>query len=411
MIGKRTLWIGMVLSGSIGTILYTASYFSGAFLMLGAILLYGAIEAHNKGPGRIEEILKQLLRLIGIPLLGIFLAVAIGALIMLITGYNPIDGLKALFYGGMIKNWHISTLNAAPLIFTGLAVAVAFKAGLFNIGAEGQYYIGAMAATWLGIHLGFSGWFAIPLIFLISGAIAATFNYIPAVLKVKTGAHEVVTTMMFAYCAKYLSNIFIRLTGGDPTISKHPYITDPILNSNWLPRFRPYLSDANYRLHAGILIAVLMALLVHYLLNRTKIGFEIRAVGTNPEAARTQGISIGRTIVVVMLISGALAGFAGVNQVLGLDHRLFQNTHADYGWNGISVALLAGNNPVGVIFTAYLWGVLDAGGQYMARTEQIPNSIVEIIKGTILFLVVAKYMYNNLGSKINRVFTKKKAIT
>jgi simple sugar transport system permease protein len=143
-----------------------------------------------------------------------------------------------------------------------------------------------------------------------------------------------------------------------------------------------------------------MALFVYYLLFYTKFGFEIRAVGQNQLAARTQGISISTNIYRALLFAGFLAGMAGVVQVIGLDHKYFQNLSAGYGWNGISVALLASNNPIGVIFTSILWGALDAGGQYMARTEQTPNSIVEIIKGIILFLVVARYIYSTLGSRM-----------
>ncbi len=408
---KHILWVGIVALAAGGAVLYSASYFSGGFLLLGAAVLYIVAESQKKGTAGFKESLKRGRNALGIPFVGISAAIVLGALIMAGTGYDPIKGLGALFYGGLIKNWHISVLNATPLIFTGLAVAFAFNAGLFNIGAEGQYYVGAMAAVWLGVHLGFSAWVAIPLIFLIGGALGASCNYIPAILKVKTGAHEVVTTMMFAYSIKYLTNIFIRANGGDPATSRHPYVTDPILKSNWLPRFRDFLPDANYRLHIGILIAILVALAVHYLLYRTKIGFEIRAVGLNPEAARTQGISIGRNIVFALLISGLLAGFSGVNQVLGLDHRMFENLNAGYGWNGIAVALLAANNPIGVIFTALLWGSLDAGGQYMARTEQIPNSIVEIIKGIILFLILAKYIYSSMGHRIKSYLKRGGATT
>jgi len=152
----------------------------------------------------------------------------------------------------------------------------------------------------------------------------------------------------------------------------------------------------------GILAGILMALFVYYVLFYTKFGFEIRAVGHNPLAAKAQGISSGKNIFRALLFAGFLSGLAGFNQVLGLDHKLFENLSAGYGWNGISVALLASNHPIGVVFTSILWGALDAGGQYMARTQQTPNSIVEIIKGIILFLVVARYIYAYIGNRIRR---------
>ena len=213
--------------------------------------------------------------------------------------------------------------------------------------------------------------------------------------------------MMFAHIARYSSSIFIRSMGGDPAASTHAYVTDPVLESSWLPTFKSFLPEANYRLHIGIIIAIVIAVIVYYILYFTRFGFEIRAVGKNPLAAKTQGISIGRNIFIALLFSGFLAGLAGANQVLGLEHKLFQNLSANYGWNGISVALLASNHPIGVIFTSILWGALDAGGQYMERTLQVHNSIIEIIKGIILFLVVARYIYFFITKKLRKRSKKK----
>ncbi len=386
----------------IGLVLYLASYFYGSFFILVGLVIIifyrGKINGYSSVLVEVKKVLKNMM----FPFIGIFIAIVIGAIIMLLTGYDPIKSFGALFYGGFIKNWHISLLNSVPLIFTGLAIAFAFQAGLFNIGAEGQYYVGAMVATFLGIYLNIPPLIVIVLIFLISGIIASLYNFIPALLKVKTGAHEVITTMMFAHIARYASSIFIRATGGDPSTSTHAYVTDPILESSWLPTFKSILPEANYRLHIGIIIAIVIAVVVYYILFYTRFGFEIRAVGKNPLAAKTQGISIGRNIFIALLFSGFLAGLAGANQVLGLDHKMFQNLGANYGWNGISVALLASNHPIGVIFTSILWGALDAGGQYMSRTLQVHNSIVEIVKGIILFLVVAKYIYFFITKKLKK---------
>ncbi len=386
----------------IGTVLYLASYFYGILFILAGLVIFTLYRGKINGYSSVLIEIKKVLKNMMLPMLGIFIAIVIGAIIMLLTGYDPIKALGALFYGGFVKNWHVSLLNAVPLIFTGLAIAFAFQAGLFNIGAEGQYYVGAMTATFLGIFLNIHPLILIVLIFLMSGVLASLYNFIPALLKVKTGAHEVITTMMFAHIARYASSIFIRAMGGDPVNSTHAYVTDPVLESSWLPTFKSFLPEANYRLHIGILIAIIIAIVVYYILYFTRFGFEIRAVGKNPLAAKTQGISIGRNIFIALLFSGFLAGLAGANQVLGLEHKLFQNLSANYGWNGISVALLASNHPIGVIFTSILWGALDAGGQYMARTLQVHNSIIEIIKGIILFLVVAKYIYFFITKKLRK---------
>jgi simple sugar transport system permease protein len=392
--------IGVI--GGAGTILYLASVFWGLLLILGAIILFYIFRRMTTDKETARAGMRSALKTLYVPALGILAAIIIGAVIMLLTGYNPLTAYRALFYGAFVRNWHVSVLNASPLIFTGLSVAFAFNAGLFNIGAEGQYYVGAMVATFLGLYLGLPTFLAIIIIYLVAGGLSAAYNYIPALLKVKTGAHEVITTMMFAHIARYMSSVFIRGFGGDPATSTHAYVTDPILESNWLPQFKQFIPSANYRLHTGILIGIGMAIFVYYILFYTKWGFEIRAVGQNKDAARAQGISVGKNIFRALLFAGFLAGLAGVNETLGLNHKMFENLQAGYGWNGISVALLASNHPIGVIFTALLWGALNAGGQFMARTEQIPNSIVEIIKGTILFLIVARYIYAYFGNRIRK---------
>jgi len=399
---KNTFQSISVVMFTAGVILYLASYFMlGLPLILVSTILFMAINSYYNKGNSFKVQLRTLGKRIMIPTIGFIFAIFIGAIIMVITKYNPIEAYKALLYGGFYKNWHISVLNATPLIFTGLSIAFAFQVGLFNIGAEGQYYIGAMVATFLGIKFNLPPFISIFLIFIVSGTIAALYNFIPAFLKVKTGAHEVITTMMFAHIARYLSPLFIRSMGAT-TDAAQSYKTELIHDSSFLPVFKSFLPDANYRLHIGILIAIVVALIVHYILYKTRFGFEVRAVGQNKDAAKVQGISSGKVIVLALLFSGFLAGLSGTNQVLGLDHQMFENLDAGFGWNGISVALLASNSPIGVIFTSLLWGALDAGGQYMSRTTSVPSAVVEIIKGIVLFLVVANYIYAYLGNRIKR---------
>lgn len=398
----RGLRILAFLLGAAGAVLYLASYFRGLWLCGAAAAIVAALRLGALGRAEAGPAVRRLLAKAAIPVAGIGSALLIGAAIMALTGYDPVASYKALFYGGLVRNWHISVLNATPLVFTGLAIAFAFKGGLFNIGAEGQYFVGVMAATWLGLRLDLPPLAAILVIFAAGALAGAAMNALPALLKVKTGAHEVVTTMMFAYAIRTLSPMFIRANGGDPTKTSHPYVTDPVAEKVWLPLFKDFLPEANYRLHVGILVAIGCAFLVRFILDKTDLGFKIRAVGHNPTAARTQGISVPWITTASLLISGALASFAGVTQVLGLDHRMFQNLNAGYGWNGISIALLARNNPIAIIFTALLWGVLDSGGQYMARTAETPNAIIEIVKGIILFLMLAEVIYEKAGAALRR---------
>jgi simple sugar transport system permease protein len=387
----------------IGGVMYLGGQFWGLLVIAAAgvavVLRTGLISSWEAARTQVISFAKSM----AIPIAGIAAAVVVGGIVMWAVGFDPIAAYAALFTGGFVRNWHIAVLNAAPLMFTGLSVAFAFRAGLFNIGAEGQYYVGAMAATFLGIKLGLPGVIAIPLVFVLSGAAASAWAFVPAFLKVRTGAHEVITTMMLAHVARYLSAPFVRLMGGSPTESEHPYVTDAIHEGAELLRFDAFMPGAYYRLHIGVLIGVGMALLVYYILFRTRVGFEIRAIGANPDAARAQGISLAKNTFIALLFAGFLAGLSGFNQVLGLNHKMFQNLTAGYGWDGISVALLASNHPIGVIFTALLWGGLDAGGQYMQRQLQTPSSIVEILKGIILFLIVARYIYHFLGRKLRRL--------
>ncbi|MDA3949436.1 MAG: ABC transporter permease [Spirochaeta sp.] len=391
-VAGTVLWLGATVSGG------ETVYFWGIWLIVAAGGVYLLRVFVDKGHAELVSLVRRSARQMIVPLLGVAAAIVLGGILMIATGYDPFTAYQALFFGGLVRNWHISVLNAAPLIFTALSVAFAFKAGLFNIGAEGQYYMGAMAATWISLRFALPGIVSIPVAFVFAGLLGAAWAIVPAFLKVRTGAHEVITTMMLAHTARYLSPIFIRANGGDPANSTHPYVTTEIPEVTWLPRFQEFLPQANYRVHTGILIAVAVAIVIHYLLYHTAVGFEIRAVGENRDAARAQGISVGKNIFRALLIAGFLAGLAGFNQVNGLDHRLFENLQAGYGWNGISVALLAGGNPIGVVFTGLLWGALDAGGQFMARTTQTPSAIVEIVKGTILFLVVARYIYTAIGN-------------
>lgn len=402
----RVLRVAAIVVGVPAALLCLASYFWGLWFLLLGLALILAERRISLGSAAFAVSFRHALSRAIMPVVGIICALIIGALIMRITGYDPISSYRALFYGGLVRNWSVSVLNATPLIFTGLAVAFAFQGGLFNIGAEGQYYIGVIAATWLGLRLSLPPGLAIPLVYIAGALAGALLNVIPALLKVKTGAHEVITTMMLAYAVRTLSPMFIRANGGDPANTTHPGATDQISEHLWLPLFKDVLPLANYRLHIGIILAIACAFLVRFILMNTTLGYRIRAVGYNPEAARTAGISVAGTMSVALLISGVLAAFSGVTQCLGLDHRMYQDLNAGYGWNGISIALLARNNPVLIIFTALLWGVLDAGGQFMARTAQTPNAIIEIVKGTVLFLLLAEAIYESLGGKLRAVFSR-----
>jgi ABC-type uncharacterized transport system permease subunit len=274
---------------------------------------------------------------------------------------------------------------AAPLVFTGLSVALAFRGGLFNIGAQGQATIGVILAALTGfllplppvVHL---------LVALIAGALGgAVWGFLPGILKARAGAHEVITTIMLNYVAVYfLSWIIVQEGVHEPTR------TDAISRSVDPSAQLPHLLGGNLRVHAGIILAALATWGVAWLLNRSTIGFELRAVGANPEAARTAGISVTRTYVILMVVAGALAGLGGANMVLGSTaSALTPLVVAQIGFDGILVALLGRVKPWGVALAALLFGALQAGGNRMQSYSGISLELVTVLQALIVIFIAA----------------------
>ncbi|MEH0841759.1 ABC transporter permease [Micromonospora sp. CPCC 205711] len=273
----------------------------------------------------------------------------------------------------------------APLAFTGLSVALAFRGGLFNIGAQGQATMGVILAAIAG--------FALPLppvlhllVALIAGAVAgALWGFVPGILKAKTGAHEVINTIMLNYVAVYFLS-WIIVQSGVQNPDRSDAISKPVDSSAQLPR----LLGSDLRVHAGILLAVLATWFVAWLLNRSTLGFELRAVGANPDAARTAGISVTRTYVLVMVISGLLAGLGGSQMVLGSTaNALTPLVVAQIGFDGILVALLGRVKPWGVLLAALLFGALQAGGNRMQSYSGISLELVTVLQALIVIFIAA----------------------
>jgi len=333
------------------------------------------------------------LRIAAVPLVSVLLAMAIGSVIIWLSGFDPIAAFRALFQGALGGQRQISEtiIRATPLIFTGLAVGFGFRASLFNIGAEGQFIMGSLGAAWLGLLLaGLPTPVAIPLILIGAALFGAAWAFIPALLKAKVGAHEVITTMMFSWIGLYLSSWIVSGPLKEP--GSIPQTT--MLSSNvWLPSFDRLIPGLiPVRAHLGFVVAVLLAIVVLLVLRRTTLGYSVRAVGLNPGAAENAGISIARTTVYALCISGALAGLAGASEVLGTNHRMFDQVSAGsgFGFTGIAVALLAKNHPIGVIFAALLFGILQAGAGTMQLETGISVLIVQIIQGLVIFFVAAE---------------------
>lgn len=349
---------------------------------------------------------------LSVPVGSVIFAFVVGGIVVLVTGGNPFlayqslicGGFGAFCFGGENPALQISNtiVFATPLILTGLAVAVAFRAGLFNIGAEGQLVMGAIVTTALGIRLAsWPAWALLPLVLLAGTAAGALWGGLAGVLKAVTGAHEVVTTIMLNYIALWFMRYLIV---GGPLEAPHAFsATSPIGPGARLPTLLPQSNDliifglpsSVYGAHTGIFVALAAAVVFTFLLRRTALGYELRAVGQSQRAARYAGVSVRRTIIVTMLISGAFAGLAGAVRVAGVDHNLTDIYFSDTtGFDAIAVALLGQTVAIGVVLSAILFGALHAGGSVMQSDAGISSNLVLVLEALILFSLAANFLRN-----------------
>lgn len=343
------------------------------------------IERESKKPDRsIGNIIRRIWRAIAVPFTAVVLALLIGAIILIISGANPIQAYIALFqgaFGGQVAIQR-SLEKATPLIFTGLAVAFAFKGGLFNIGAQGQLLIGGIVAAALGF--GISG---LPLVIhmplaLLGGALAgAAYGAIPGALKAWSGAHEVITTIMLNFVAINITDYLANGPWKDTTPGNIVARTPKILPSAEIPiiAFIPI----------GFLFGCLMAFVTWYVLFQTTLGYEIRTVGLSSNAAKYAGIRVALTIVLTMTISGFLAGMGGAIETQGVVGRFQPGFNLGLGFDGITVALLGKTSPFGVIPAAILLGALRAGSSQMQFSAGVAKEITDVIIALMLFFVAA----------------------
>jgi len=324
---------------------------------------------------------------------------------------NPIYVYNEIFKAALKdrNGWGNVLYRATPLIFTGLAVAFAFQCGLFNIGGEGQMVIGGFAIAWVGFTFT-----SLPPIFLIplcifAGVLAgAVWGGIPGYLKAKRGVHEVVTTIMMNWIAIALIQYLTMAYKPPDSWIPHTY---KIAKSAQLSRLADYLNPLGVAfpksnlLNTAVFLAIAVVFFISYLLKRTKIGYEVRAVGFNPTAAECAGINVAKNTVLAMAIGGALAALAGVNQVLGYKYRFRYGIFEGLGFDGIGVAFIGKNSPLGVVLAALLFGILDHGGLAIDVSTKVPREIVLVLKAVILIFVVissemTKRIFNLIQKKI-----------
>ena len=275
-------------------------------------------------------------------------------------------------------------VTATPLILTGLSVALAFKSGLFNIGAQGQFIFGAIGASYVGFHFHLPVGIHIVAAALAGMALAAIWGGAVGLLKAKTGAHEVILTIMMNYIAGYFILWILKTKS-----FLRPGRIDPIAPEVGLNARLPLLAGDNLRIHAGIFISLAAAVFVWWLLTKTTLGFKFRAVGANSQAAKTAGISVPFVVTVTMAICGALAGLGGAIHVLGSEHALNADIAGSFGFDAITVALLGRAQPVGTVFAALLFGALRAGGRTMQSSTGVPLDIVLVTQALIVLFIAA----------------------
>ncbi len=327
---------------------------------------------------------------------------------------NPLTVYDAIFTAAL-KNrdgWGNVIYRATPLIFTGLAVALAFQCGLFNIGGEGQMVMGGFALTWIGFTLAKLPAFLLIPLCILGGALAgAIWGGIPGYLKARRGVHEVVTTIMLNWIAvaftQYLTMAY------KPKDSWIPH-TFEIAKSAQLSRLARYLNPfgidfpKSNQVNTAVFLAILAVIFTAYLLRRTKIGYEIRSVGFNPTAAECAGINVAKNTVLAMAISGAIAGLAGVNQVMGYQHRFRYGVFEGLGFDGIGVAFIGRNSPMGVVLAALLFGILDHGGLAIDVTTKVPREIILVLKAVILIFVVVS---GEIAKRWIKIIQKRQGVT
>jgi len=323
-----------------------------------------------------------------VPFVSILLGLLTGAVFMLAGGYNPIAA-----YGSLINRIFSSPYNMGetiraitPLIFTGIAVAFAFRTGLFNIGVEGQFMMGMTGATLVGV-LADLPWFIHAPLAVITGAVfGGVWAAIAGYLKAARGVNEVISAIMLNWIALFLSNfLIVRFVVVEGQQKSKPIRESAMVKMDWLVQA---LDSA--RMHWGTVVALVCVVIFYLILWRTKLGYELRAVGLSPEAAHYAGMNVKRTMVKSMFISGLFAGLGGVFEMLGVfGYQTVMAATWGYGFDGIAVALLGGNTPVGVFLGAVLFGGLNYGSAGMSFGADVPPEVVRIVIGAIIFFVAS----------------------
>ncbi len=326
---------------------------------------------------------------VGWPLLAVAAAVSLGAVVLLLLRANPLEAYAAMFGGALGTSAGLiqSAVKATPLLLVALGIIIAFRANVINIGAEGQIIAGALMATWFALTFrAWPGWLLVSATLLAGFVAGAAWGFVPGLLKARLGVNEILSTVMMNAVALQLMNVLLSGPLIDPAeVLAGTFIaqSERLPQHAWLARLVPQTL-----LHAGAIVAVVLAIAVYFFLWRTTVGYRIRAVGQSPEAARYAGIPVPFYQMLSLTLAGGFAGLAGVVEVLGVHHRLLEGITSGYGFSGIVAALFGKLHPLGAIPASFLFGSLLVGADKMQRAVQVPSSLVGTLLGLIVLFVV-----------------------
>jgi simple sugar transport system permease protein len=340
---------------------------------------------------------------LGVTLVSVSLGFLVGALVLLVAGFSPIEGYLAILNGIFSKPKYMSyvVIYSTPLIITGLSVAFALRTGLFNIGAEGQYIVGALAAALAGYFFHLPPGLHALVCVLLAAVAAAAWGGLAGYIKAKFGVHEVISTIMLNWTALYLSNAAVTLEVFGKQGTGKSFVIQETARIDLLGQWKISSAGIDFiRSHGilgdilkspvnlGIVVALVLAVCMWYTLNKTTLGYELRAVGFNPHAAEYGGINVRQSIVTAMCISGGLAGTAGALQVLGVSHRIAKLAAMEgYGFDGIAVSLIGNNTGAGSVLAGLLFGALKYGGSKIQDAINAPTEVIQIMVGTIILFI------------------------
>ena len=346
-------------------------------------------------------------------IISILLGLLVGAIVLALAGYNPLEAYQKIVQGifKTPRNMGWAIVNSTPIILTGLGVCFAFKTGLFNMGAEGQFIIGTVVGFMMGYLLDLPP--VIHVFVTVVVAIIAGFIYggIAGFVKAKFGIHEVISTIMLNWIAFYFQNFIVYRYKMPNSMSSHNINESAkiTLVQNAAQKYDGFFGQFfKAPIHMGIFFAIICAILIYYILEKTSLGYKLKAVGLNKEASKYGGINVDAKIVQSMAISGAICSLAGVSQILGYTYSLpILSSMENFGFDGLAVALLASNNPIACIFSGLFLGSLKYAGGNLQRTMGVPSELISIIIGTIILFTAIPLIFKILKAKIGRNSKKK----